>query len=533
MPVDANIALGIRPIDPMGTLGSLLNIANSAQQLQNSRQSLVNAQTANEQARAQLVGQQMEAEERKAAAPILQNISAYQDGKGGMDFDRLTADLSKAAPTTYTKYLDGIATTQAAARNADASVLNLNDAERRLVGKVVYASKGQNPEVVSNMLDGLRAAIPGVGPAVDFVKQYHIGPAGNDQKALDAALDMFGREVENPPTQQTMQTPQGVTVDNGQQVTTVSTKPGTTVPPGQSLPGTTAQKQLPPTTPTVTPTGQPGYLGPQPGSGAPKQPGETPEGIDAQIEAIKWERDRPGNSPADKAANDREIARLQAKKAQLPPAGFVPSGLAPGQAANIQNNFDEMNRHFGALQDSASGNALVQSITGNIKGLASKAITGTIADKKSYLVGLVNALTGNKVDTTVDVQTATDLLQKQFAQLNMSQKAATDAARTLVSAGQPHGTMNEKAIMDAADQVASQVKANMAVRNALSSYKMMGDVEGYSKARQKIEDLADPRIWQYESQPDKASRAAYLKSQPDAAALVKKAQELVKMGVIQ
>jgi hypothetical protein len=90
----------------------------------------------------------------------------------------------------------------------------------------------------------------------------------------------------------------------------------------------------------------------------------------------------------------------------------VPSSLPAGQAQNIANNVDEMNRHFGGLQDQAAGAQLVSGLTGNIKALAGKAITGTgtatswptrTACSRTFLPG------EHKVD---DLKTATDLLDK-------------------------------------------------------------------------------------------------------------------------
>jgi hypothetical protein len=197
-----------------------------------------------------------------------------------------------------------------------------------------------------------------------------------------------------------------------------------------------------------------------------------------------------------------------------------------------------MARHYSSLNDQASGSQLVASLSGNIQSLAAKAITGTEQDKKAYVNGMLNALhLGNQ--STGDLQKDTDLLEKNLAQLNLTTPAATDAARNLVSVARPHTTMTASAIPEATQQIVSQVQANMAMRNYLTPYRMAnkgaGDVTGYQHAREQLEQVADPRVWQYQqmkkSDPDAARK--FLSSQPDAASLVGKAKELVNMGLIQ
>jgi hypothetical protein len=94
--------------------------------------------------------------------------------------------------------------------------------------------------------------------------------------------------------------------------------------------------------------------------------------------------------------------------------------------------------------------------------------------------------------------------------------------------------MTPEAISEAADQVASQARANMAMRNALSGYKMMGDVKGYADARQKLEGIADPRVFQFEAADAAAARRCSSNLTPeDKAQLRQKIQAAEDMGLVK
>lgn len=225
------------------------------------------------------------------------------------------------------------------------------------------------------------------------------------------------------------------------------------------------------------------------------------------------------------------------------PAGnlhFVGSGTGGGQGwtnrpgAEAQTNAaQEMSSHFSALNDSAKSLPLVNSLTHTIEGLAPSAFTGIGGDKRQYMAGLARSL---NVNLTGDSQTDTNLLNKAMSQLNMSSPAATDAARTLVEAGQPNSKMDPDAIKEAAGTVASQVKMNVAERDFLNSTRFKnggsGDSQIYQQGRQWFENNADPRIWQYEQlrKQNPAGAQKFLRRQPDANDLINKAEVLQQAG---
>jgi len=501
MPIDASIPLQVKPVDAVGTLSSLLTARNQQQQLQA-------GQMANQQSAIAL-------QERQGVQGVLSNIKRYQDSQGNIDFNKLTPDIMSVAPTTGSQVLQGVAQAQSAATVAHAQVNELDSASRKTVGEALYSLKGQKPDVVQSTLQGLKQAYPGLSNAVDYLGTYILAPHAADPANLDNALDQAGRFVQSAPSQQSMQTPEGVTVNNGASTKVVSTKPGTNVPTGQAVPGTEATLRPGPTTATVDQAGTQGIVG------APQADFSGVQGPQRSAILADIAARAPGSD------NAREAVNVLSGR----PQGFVPQSLPAGQAQNIANNVDEMNRHFASLNDASSGAALQQGLIGNIKALAPQAATGTGAGRKAFISGLLSAM---HIPDTGDEAKNTDLLEKNMAQLNLSSPASTDAMRTIVSAARPHGTMQEGAIIEAADQLAGQIKANMAIRNALQGYKMMGDVQGYANARQKLEQVADPRAFQFEAADDVGRRKMLAgMTSDDRAQLREKIQQLEQMGLVQ
>jgi hypothetical protein len=293
--------------------------------------------------------------------------------------------------------------------------------------------------------------------------------------------------------QQAINTPTAVQMGNNQQTWLQNVKPGVAgIPQNSMIPNTAVQQQLSPNTPVMQ-GNTPGYYGPQLG-------GVAPGGQQQQ-------------------------------------SGFVPAGLPAGTQGNIENNVKQMNDHFSTLQDQAQGNNMVQSLRSNINGLANKAITGVENDKRSYVNGLLAVL---GVPGTGDLKTDTDLMEKSLMQLNLTTPASSDAARALVSAARPNSHMTPEAIKYATDQLAAQVQANMAVRDHLAGYKYahggQGDAVGYQSEKQRIEKLADPRIWQYINlQPgsEAAIQFADKMSQTDKEAMRSKIHQLEELKVLK
>lgn len=605
MTIDASIPLGIKPTDPMQPISGMLNIASGVQNMQ--------AQRLQMQGQAQTnANQAIALHERQNLQQALSDPSQYTAPDGTIDYNKALPLILKVAPTTGMDVVKNMMATQQQATQAHASIMNMNEQQRSIIGKVAMSLQGQPQDVIDGTMEALKRQNPALASGLPIIQQglQHLRATGG-QPAVDAALNRFGQSVMSPTEQITANTPDVATVNTGEQSYGINLKPGVRdLPQGGVVPGLGATMQPPPTQPTINPeTGQPGIIGPSPapapgelGTTAPMRannpgalmPGgklaqfSTPQdglgALDQNLQSYgkqgvntlagiitKWAppgsnntaayiadaAQRLGIKPDQKIDLSNPVVRQavgtaimlhengaagvfgqQQAPQQQPRSGFIPTGLPPGQAANLQNNFEQMNTHFTGLQSAAAQAPLVDSLIGNIKSLAPMAATGTESGKEAYIAGLLNKLTGGKIQATGDLQKDTDLLQKNMAQLNLATPASTDAMRAIVEAGRPHSTMSASAIIDAADQLESQVKTTLAERDYLQKYKMgdggKGDAQGYQSARSQFESNVDPRVFQLEGKSPQEMAQFMAKLTPaDRAALVQKARQMHQMGIIQ
>lgn len=488
MPVDTSMygAIGQNNNQGLQTLGSLVNAASGVQGIQSQRNA--NVQSGED------------AQEMQSLQPILRNTDAYTDTRGNVDFNKFVPMVMQAAPKNGAAIISNMAGAQQQRVAAQNAISGQSQAALQRASQAIFSIDPD--KVTPEMLQQTGAALnknftdPQAQAATsqlfnNAAQTIAATKPGDPMRATNLQhLAMMYQPIE---AQQQINTPTPVQLGNGQQTWLQNIKPGVAgSPQNQPIANTAVQQQLAPNTPVMQ-GNTPGYLGPQLGS-------QGPGGV----------QQKPG---------------------------FVAAGLPVGAAQNIQNNTDEMNRHFSTLQDAASGNQLTQSLTGNIQALATKAITGTDADKRAYTNGLLAML---HVPGTGDLKTDTDLLDKNMAQLNLSTPASSDAARNLVSAARPHSGMTPEAITEATQQLAGQVQANVAMRNNLAGFKYSnggaGDPVAYQQQRQTLEQVADPRIFQYINlKPGSKAAQDFMQNltPADRQSLMQKASQAKTLGLIQ
>ena len=484
---------------PMGTLSSLLGLKNQQQQVQA-------GQMANQQSAIDL-------QERQGIQGLMGNIKSFQDSAGNIDFNKFVPAVMAVAPTTGAAVVSNVAQAQRAATDAHAQVNALDAASRKTVGDTLYSLKGQKPEVVSNVLQGLKQSYPGIGNAVDYFGKYILGPQAGDPDRLDAALDQAGKFVQTAPTTQTMNTPEGVTVNDGATTRVVSTKPGSTVPPGQVIPGTQATMQLPPTTPTVGPGGQPGVIGPHASADADAvpAPGETPQADFSGIAgpqrlSILREIARTSADPAVRAqagqaamamsqqpgqgAPQFQAPQGQPQPAQRAPGGFMPTGLPPGAVEGITGPVAVANQHYSQVQSDASTAPNRIAALQTIKQQIPTAIMGG-GGAGDLLRGLSRAF-----GFASDAATANDVMAKNLAVL-AAQGGNTDAARTLGEMGNPSYHMTADAAQRAVDQLTGIEAKKQAAASFFSGTPT--NTPAYANKMQMWNRYGDPRAFEYAS----------------------------------
>ena len=477
--VNSDPTRGLKTIsDLMGLQQQKQAIQGSAQKLQLGDVEVQKAQQANT--------------ERLNLQQFTQDPQNWQTN-GQIDMGKINALVPKLAPYTGADYITKMSTLSTAQTGAAAATQNLTQAQRAIVAGpigVLGRAGVTDPAAYATELENLKTTNPDnphLGSLIDSYKtMIGMTPPGPHvaQAAVKASQSLLG-----PDQQQAQLSPTATTVGLGGQVSPAIVTPAIggnqpSVQIGQLKPNEAAAVTPPPTTEVVDPvTGAKHLIG---------QPG------------------------------------------QLGPATTLPIGAESGVASNVA----DMNTHFSGLQNASQGAALISGLTGNVKALAQKAVTGTEADRQAYVNGLLNTLgVGDKISG--NLQTDTDLLHKQLAQINTNTKASTDAAQTLVNAAQPNSHMNATAMGEAADQIASQVQLNMAIRNKLSSLKYANNGQGnapdYQAMRQKIEAVADPRALQWQNLgPGSPEAKAYVQGlkPADQKALRKSVAGMRELGIM-
>lgn len=532
MAIDPSIPLQTQTANPMGMLSSVLNIKSQQQQLQN-------AQLANQQGQTDLQSSQIALQEKQGVQGVLKNIKQYQDSQGNIDYNRLMPDIMAVAPTTGAGVMNNVFQAQSAATNARKAVVGLDADTRNIVGNAMYSLKDQPPDVVQNTLQGLKTAYPTLGPAVDFFGKYIIGPNSGDPDQLNAHLDTAGKFIQSAGDQQSMNTPSGVTVNDGASTKVVSTKPGASVPVGQVVPGTQATMQLPPTQTTVLPNGQPGVVGPHasvdpyaaPGTASAGQ-GPTPEqsapadftgvqgpqrmsilrdiartsadpGVRQQASQAVLAMNHPQGGQA--AAPQFQAPQLQPQPGAPAPGGFLPTALPPGATEGITGPVAVANQHYAQVQADASAAPNRIAALQTIKQQIPTAIMGggATGDFKRKFLSNVASVFGASADST----TSADIMAKNLAVL-AAQGGNTDAARTLGEMGTPNFHMTADAAQRAVDQLVGIEAKKQAAAGFFSGTPT--NTPAYANKMQMWNRYGDPRAFEYaaKSPADRATMRA-------------------------
>jgi hypothetical protein len=358
MPIDASIPLGVKTPDTMQNLSSLLGIAKGTQEVQNQGISL---------------------NERKAVQGVLADPRNYTNDDGTVDFHKALPAIMSVAPTTGMQYVQKLAEGQKAHTEATSALNSLTTENRAHIGSVLAAIPAGTPQdVVEKTVDALGKQYKGMDPLISNFKQsYSHYLQSGGQKAADDFLTQAARGVLPQPTQQQMNTPDGVTLDNGQQSVVVNTKPGVQgIPQGAPVQGTDVQKLIPVGTQQSVGTDSQGnpYVvkkdafgniigtGPVPGaanSGQPAPggpfalpPGETQDTL-KQSQAIRANSNQSASTVPQQQFNSNQIIKL-ADETNTGKGAQILAGLG-GQYAGIPwgtNHADAYNQlgHYMALQ---------------------------------------------------------------------------------------------------------------------------------------------------------------------------------------
>jgi len=174
------------------SLADMINMARGVQAYQQAGQinplALQQQQYQTQTSGAQAQGAQMSIDERKAVAPILQNIKDYSDSDGNLDYNRLQTDIMKAAPTTGAEMFGRVAETHSAASNAQKAVLGLKQEQRTMAGQFLTSLANDDPQTAAKKSEAFVQQYPQLKPVMDFNWKYILAPAAKGNSFSQAAL---------------------------------------------------------------------------------------------------------------------------------------------------------------------------------------------------------------------------------------------------------------------------------------------------------------------------------------------------------
>jgi hypothetical protein len=459
------VATDIRPVQGM-SLGDMINVARGAQAYQQAQQ--INP---------------VELQRAQTELSRLQQLTPEE-------VRRAQAEANVSVQTQAPRIRGAEATAQTAETGAQSSALDFANKQTtaiasRLTGLInnplIIASE-QNPQAVdSTQLQSLvkkygeeQASALGIPKEkADQLIQPYLDQAGANTANLRQFLKEKLLTTLDQGSRLTAMQPSGVGINTGAGGATVQTGQFGPYTPGQVLPGTQYEQQIPPTQQFVTPTGQTQLIGPM---------------------------SQRQNQP-------------------------VVTGLGPAQAGVLEATGavlkEDLPRTIAEAKEAPNRIAIFQ----NIKKLAPEALTGPTAERRQAVASFAQML---GIDAYVLETSSTDELMKNTTLLQMA--GTTDAARDLAKFANPNTKMTKEGIARVTDQLLGIEKMRLARANYLVP--AQNDAGVYAQRKQAFDSISDPRLFQEMTREDVAKLKASM-SQAEQQELSNKIRMAREMGVIK
>lgn len=322
----------------MNSVGSIMNLAKGAQGLQFGQQAIQSNNM-------DLQKQNQANNERVALQGYISDPDNWQTD-GQIDMAKMNKAVPAIAPMTGSDVLQKFSVLSGAQTQAIQAKQNLTQSQRAIVAGpigVLGRAGVQDPNVYAQELDNVVAQNPDnptLGKLVDAYKTtLSMTPPG--QHVADTAI-RASQSLLGPTEQQATLSPKAEMVNTGNSIQPVINQPAVGGNPPSVTAGGGAEipLQLPPTQQTIGPNGQPGVIGPKPIPEMPNQP-DNAGGLDVSklspLEMQFLAKKDPlafANGVRAMQQNSQQSPSAQSP-ATLPQSGFVPTGLAPSDAAAI------------------------------------------------------------------------------------------------------------------------------------------------------------------------------------------------------
>jgi len=494
------IGTQIRPIQGM-SLGDMINVVRGAQAYQQAEQA--NPLALQQQQQAARTGQialsveEQKDKERRNMQSVMADPSLYTTN-GKYDPAKAAKITSEVVPLTGLNYLKDMAGSFGAQETFKTGAIGTQSAEQDFANKQVLGIASRLTSLINNPLiiaseqspqaiapeklakqlkdygdEQARAlGIPKERAAeliAPYIEQATSNPAGIRQFLKDkllTTLDQGSRLSAMQPT--------GIGISTGAGGATVQTGQFGPYLPGQILPGTAFETQIPPTQQIVTPTGQTQLVGPM---------------------------SQRGNQP-------------------------MVTGLGPAQTSLLGAGGASISEDFKTtVKDAAEAPSRV-AIFQNIKKFAPESFTGVGGQRKELAAGILNAI---GIPAFEQEKVNTEELAKNSALLALA-GGNTDAARALAEVATPNKKLNEKAIIDIANQMIGIENMKIARSNYLTP--AQNDANQFAQRKLQFDQIADPRIFQ-DMTPAEVQKAAKSMSDKEKADMLAKIRLARQLGVIR
>lgn len=302
-----------------------------------------------------------------------------------------------------------------------------------------------------------------------YLEQATTNPANIRQFLKDKLLSTLDQG-----SRLTAMQPSGIGINTGAGGATVQTGQFGPYVPGQVLPGTMFEQQIPPTQQVVTSSGQAQLVGPM---------------------------SQRGNQP-------------------------MVTGLGPAQTALLTAGGTTISSDLATTMADAKEAPGRVAIFQNIKKFAPESFTGVGGQRKELAAGILNAV---GIPAYEQEKVNTEELAKNSALLALA-GGNTDAARALAEIATPNKKLNEKAILAIADQMIGI--ENMKIARAGYLTPVINDATQYSQRQLQFNQIADPRIFQEMTAQDVAKLKASM-SAAEQAELTRKIRLARQIGIIR
>ncbi|NDD52675.1 hypothetical protein EBZ39_02140 [bacterium] len=493
------IGTQIRPIQGM-SLGDMINVVRGAQAYQQAEQT--NPLALQQQQQAARTGQialsveEQKDKERRNMQAVMANPSLYTTN-GEYDPVKAAKITSEVAPLMGLSYLKDMAGSFGAQETFKTSAIGTRSAEQDFANKQVLGIASRLTSLINNPLIIASEQTP-EAIAPEALEKKLLSYADEQARALgipkERAKELIApylAEAKNPAglrqflkdkllttldqgSRLSAMQPTGIGINTGAGGATVQTGQFGPYLPGQILPGTAFETQIPPTQQIVTPTGQTQLVGPM---------------------------SQRGNQP-------------------------MVTGLGPAQTSLLGAGGASISEDFKTtVKDAAEAQPRI-AIFQNIKKFAPESFTGVGGQRKELAAGILNAI---GIPAYEQEKVNTEELAKNSALLALA-GGNTDAARALAEVATPNKKLNEKAILAIANQMIGIENMKLARANFLTP--AQNDAAQYAQKQLQFNQIADPRIFQDMTAEEvaKAAQAMSPKEKEDMLAKIRLARQL---GVIR